>query len=113
MHKFGIVGTFFGIRRLRDIVLPRRLDGGDVALHYFNVYNGREFLDHIGSDLPDLDAVRTEAVKTAAELLRGECKDLWSGSDWKMIVTNEGGHQVLTLRFSANDMGGETHPPRG
>ncbi len=74
-----------------------------MALHYFNVYNGRDFLDNVGSDLPDLDAVRTEAVKTASELLRSDCRDLWSGSDWKMIVTDESGQQVLMLRFSANE----------
>lgn len=47
--------------------------------------------------------MRIEAVKNAAELLRGECKDLWSGNDWKMIVTDESGDQVLMLRFSANE----------
>lgn len=77
-----------------------------MALHYFNVYNGRDFLDHIGSELPDLDAVRNEALRTAGELLRGECRDLWSGSDWKLVVTDEGGQEVLTLRFSATSAPG-------
>lgn len=84
-----------------------------MALHYFNVYNGRDFLDDVGSDLPDLDAVRTEAVKTAADLLRGECKDLWSGSDWKMIVTNESGQEVLMLRFSASEADGSARAATG
>ena len=72
-----------------------------MALHFFHVHNGREFVDTVGSDLPDLAAVRREAQTSAAELLRGRCPGLWSGGDWRMVVTDAGGHEVLTLRFCA------------
>ena len=59
-----------------------------------------------GAELPNLSAVRTEALKASGEMLRdnkGEA-EFWSGHDWMMNVQDEAGRPVLTLRFS-----GELH----
>ena len=74
--------------------------------YFFNVYDGFQLIDDTGTELPDLQSVREEAVKTAGALLReGGHVDLWSGEEWKMVVVDEKGLEVLTLRFSASQPG--------
>ncbi len=84
--------------------------------YFFNVYDSTDIKDDVGSDLPSMDAVRREAVRTAGELLRdGGSVDLWSGEEWKMIVTDEAGDEVLALRRSpeASAEGGTPGHERG
>jgi len=74
-----------------------------VPRYFFNVYDHTVILDDIGSDLPDLEAVRREAVRSSTELLRNsDVAHLWSGKEWRMVVVDEHGAEVLTLRFSAS-----------
>lgn len=74
--------------------------------YFFHVHDGRDIPDTEGSEISSLDRVRYEAVRTAGELLReGGRSDLWSGEQWKMVVTDENGLEVLTLTFSASQPG--------
>ena len=70
--------------------------------YFFNVRDGREVPDEVGTELPDMEAVRLQALATSGEMLResGE-NQFWSGTDWSMHVLDENGREVLTLRFSA------------
>ena len=70
--------------------------------YYFHVRDGRDLPDTEGSELPDLHAVRLEALRASGEMLRGNkgAAEFWSGDDWTMTVVDEDGRSVLTLRFS-------------
>ncbi len=69
---------------------------------FFNIHDSRDMPDRDGVDLPDLKAVRAEAVKTAGEMLR-DIDGALTGEEWIMEVTDEAGWLVLTLRFSATE----------
>ena len=70
--------------------------------YFFHVRDGQDLTDTEGSELPDLKAVRTEALQASGEMLRGIKgeADFWSGHDWIMNVEDEASRPVLTLRFS-------------
>ena len=70
--------------------------------YFFNVHDGRDYPDDEGTELPDLAAVRAEALRSSGEMLRDNngTAEFWSGDDWTMNVTDEAGKTVLTLRFS-------------
>jgi hypothetical protein len=81
-----------------------------MPLHFFNIDDGRGIVDDVGADIPDLTALRREALQTAGELLRdGGGGHLWSGHEWKMVVTDGQGREVLVLRFSAEERGSTRH----
>ena len=69
---------------------------------FFHVRDGKDLPDTEGTELPNLAAVRTEALKASGEMLRDSKgrAEFWSGDDWTMNVTDETGQPVLTLRFS-------------
>jgi hypothetical protein len=70
--------------------------------YFFHVQDGQYYPDETGTELPDLAAVRDEAIGVTAELLRGAGRaEFWTGEDWSLHVTDDAGGDVLTLRFSA------------
>lgn len=70
--------------------------------YFFNVHDGVDIEDDVGSEFDSLDAVRLEALRTAGELLKfGGRADLWSGHEWRLVVKDEAGNRVLTLKFAA------------
>ena len=75
--------------------------------YYFHIEDDRIEIDHIGVELPDLNAAREEAVSAAGQILRnGAAKVLWGGKPWRMWVTrspfaNE--KPLFVLRFSAEE----------
>jgi hypothetical protein len=73
--------------------------------YFFNVHDSRDYPDNEGMELPDLAAVRAEAIRSSGEMLREskDVADFWSGDDWTMNVTDEAGKTVLTLRFSGTE----------
>ena len=73
--------------------------------YFFNVHDGRDYPDDQGTELPDLAAVRAEALRSSGEMLRDSkgAGDFWSGDDWTMNVTDEAGKTMLTLRFSGTE----------
>ena len=74
---------------------------------YFHIHDDLTRIDHVGAELPDLQAARDEAVGAAGQILRdGAAKNLWSGKPWRMWVTqspfaNE--KPLFVLRFSATE----------
>ena len=68
---------------------------------FFHVFDGQDMLDDVGTELPDIAAVRREALATAGQILQEEDDAFWSGEDWRMHVVDEAGQEVLTLRFRA------------
>ncbi len=80
-----------------------------VPRFYFQIEDGKKIEDHDGTELPDLQSVRVEAVALAGALLKDHAPT-WDGSDWKMTVTDEAGRPVFKLCFSAETLGTKAHP---
>ena len=77
-----------------------------MARYFFNVHDGRDIVDDEGSELASLAEVREEALRATVDLLRDVVTDnLWSGHEWRMVVVDSAGLEVLTLRFSASQPG--------
>jgi len=78
-----------------------------MSRYYFHIEDDRTEIDHIGVELPDLEAARQEAVRAAGEILRdGSGKTLWSGKPWRMWVTQSplpAEKTLFSLRFSARE----------
>jgi hypothetical protein len=73
-----------------------------VPRFYFDVHDGVDIIDVVGSDLAGLDEARDEAVRATSELLRGaQLAELWTGQPWRMVVLDAGRTELFTLRFSA------------
>jgi hypothetical protein len=73
--------------------------------YFFHIIDGRDIIDHDGTELPGLRQVRAEAIRTAGAILRDEGDKFWNGEEWHMNVTDASGRSVLTLRFSAEARG--------
>ena len=70
--------------------------------YFFHVLDGRALLDREGTELPNLASARSEAVRTAGEIL-SEMDGSWTGTAWRMSVADEEGIVLLTLDFMATD----------
>jgi hypothetical protein len=72
-----------------------------VQRYFFNFHDGVHFTDDIGSEHPDIESARAEAVESLAERMVG---NLLKGKDvtaWLMNVTDEAGLTVLIVNVSA------------
>jgi hypothetical protein len=69
--------------------------------YFFNVIDGQEYPDKVGTLLTSRDQVRVEAVRAAGEMLRDNGISFWNGTEWRMNVTDEAGATVCTLHFTA------------
>jgi hypothetical protein len=68
--------------------------------YFFNIKDGLDRLNPIGTDLPDLDAVREEAMAASSEAIRQLGLSFWSHRDqWQMEVTDAAGKVVMRLEF--------------
>jgi len=69
--------------------------------YFFNVHDGVSIADTVGSEHPDIDSARSEAVETIAERLRGTMLAKADVSAWLMNVVDESGFTVIVLSFTA------------
>jgi len=74
-----------------------------MSRYFFHVIDGSSELDSEGTELPDMVAVRSEAVRTAGEMLASEDADLFRDHPWQMSVVDESGATVLSLSFEAKE----------
>ncbi|NKM22464.1 hypothetical protein GFM01_32885 [Rhizobium laguerreae] len=72
-----------------------------MARYFFNLHDGISIPDPVGSEHPDLQSARVEAVETIAERLRGALLKKADVSAWLMNVTDEQGVTVIVLSFTA------------
>lgn len=78
--------------------------------YHFNVEDGRSTPDPEGTELPDLESARREAVRLAGRLLDDDPAQFWSHGLWRVVVTDDAGRTLFTLDFRARD--GESAPDR-
>jgi hypothetical protein len=72
-----------------------------MARYFFNLHDGIHLADNVGSEHPDLQSARSEAVETIAERLKGSMLAETDVLGWIMNVTDEDGFTVIVLSFSA------------
>ena len=65
--------------------------------YHFHTADGRRWSDTEGSDLPDAQAARVEAVGFASEMLRGKADELWRDGEWRVEVTDEQNALLCTV----------------
>ena len=75
-----------------------------MARYFFHILKGEFASDEVGSEQPNMDAVRQEAISSAGQMLSTGDQS-WSGEAWQMVVTDEVGAIVYGLRFSADRHG--------
>ena len=68
---------------------------------YFDVFDGKAYPDRDGLDLPDLAAVRREAVRASGEMIKDHA-DFWDGKVWTMQVKDESGSIICKMQFVAD-----------
>jgi hypothetical protein len=71
--------------------------------YFFHVYDGSSDRDEEGTELPDVYAAQNEAIRLSGELLREIGGKFWDGTVWSLEVTDEAGHILFILRFSAEE----------
>ncbi|MDB5704411.1 MAG: hypothetical protein JWN66_1527 [Sphingomonas bacterium] len=71
--------------------------------YYFHVTDDEERRDEQGTSLADLAAARLESLRFAGALLSElEGRNIWSGKDWSMRVSDSDDLTLFTLVFSAH-----------
>jgi hypothetical protein len=76
-----------------------------MALYFFNIYHGHPDLDAVGEELPDRNAVWSEATVTAGQMLQALAGKLQPGVDWRMEVTDEFSKPLYAIHVSAKHFG--------
>lgn len=71
--------------------------------YHYNVYDGINIIDHDGIELQDLNQARVEALRYAAGIIHDEARKKRLGNEWRLEVTDEGGHPLPT-RSSDNGL---------
>lgn len=70
--------------------------------YFFNIRDGADIPDTVGSELPDLASVRREAVEVTTEIVKGRLLANSDTAAWIVQVTDEAGITVMVLSLSAS-----------
>ena len=68
---------------------------------YFHVRDGADIHDDVGTELPDIDAARNQAIASSAEMIGDHGRKFRLAEFWQMTVTDENGRELLELSFTA------------
>jgi hypothetical protein len=72
-----------------------------MSRYFFHVFNGVDTLDTEGTEFPNVDEVREEAVRLSGAILKDLGSCFWESCDWQLRVTDEKGEKVCALTFRA------------
>ncbi|TXM91272.1 hypothetical protein [Methylobacterium sp. WL116] len=70
---------------------------------HFNIYDGEDYLDKDGFELPSWEQARHEAIRLAGEIFQHTAGKISLGEDWRMEVTDEKGLILFRLDFTVLD----------
>lgn len=68
---------------------------------HFHQADGVRHPDDEGTELPDLDAARREALLVMADAARGNIGEFWKEGFWRVSVTDESGALMFALELTA------------
>lgn len=69
--------------------------------YFFHFHDGHTLPDQEGTELPDFDAARAEAVRVAADAFTRQAETLWSDGEWSLQVTDAAGMTLFALYMTA------------
>ena len=69
---------------------------------YFHVRDGADIRDEVGTELPDIDAARNQAIASSSEMIWDLGRKFRLAEVWQMTVTDENGQELFELSFTAN-----------
>ena len=69
--------------------------------YFFDIVDGEDLPDFIGSEWPDIEAARVEAVRYSAEVLKEMPDRFWNAEKWTMTVSTAEKIPQFTLKFIA------------
>ena len=72
--------------------------------YFFDIVDGQDLPDLVGSDWPDLRAARVEAVRYSAEVLKEMPERFWNAEAWTMTVSTAEKIPQFTLKFVAETL---------
>lgn len=67
--------------------------------YHFNVYDGVRLRDDEGTELPDWQAARLEAIRRAGDILKDDAQRIAVGEDWRIEVTDSTGLILFQMAF--------------
>lgn len=68
--------------------------------YFFDIHDGVDIIDEVGTELPSFAAVRDTAVRASGEAIKDLGIKFWDSRDWRLEVQDEQDKVVLTLNFS-------------
>jgi len=71
--------------------------------YYFSCEGAQSFVDEDGTELPDIDAARLQAVENAAEIMKDNPESFALHGVWRMTVT-EGGRSRILLSIRVDNL---------
>ena len=66
---------------------------------HFNIHDGVSLIDTEGTELPDWQAARLEAIRRAGEVLQNDAQRVAIGEDWRIEVTDHTGLILFQMAF--------------
>lgn len=75
-----------------------------MALYFFNVFPDGSDPDSEGTECPDIYIAQSQAIRMAGEIMTDLGRRFWSGSQWRLEVSNRQGQTVFIVRFSAEEV---------
>jgi hypothetical protein len=67
--------------------------------YFFHVHDGCSLLDTEGTELPDWQAARLEAISLAGDILKQDAQRIALGEDWRIEVTDHTGLVLFQMTF--------------
>ena len=77
--------------------------------YHFHVHDGRAFPDEDGTELPDIDTARSQAIRLMGQMLTDSPETFWNGEEWHLDVSDERGLTLFSLMFLAIDGAAPRH----
>ena len=71
-----------------------------MSRYHFNLHDHRFVPDPEGSELPNLEMAKRQAIKLAASILSVRPEEFLESSEWRVEVTNSAGVLLFTVGLS-------------
>jgi len=96
----AISGDFVDLTCAKDIRCTKV--NGEVPRYHFNLHDHRYVPDPEGSDLPNLEHAKRQAIKLAAAILLNCPDEFLSSKEWRVEVTDPSGVLHFTVGLAVS-----------
>lgn len=67
--------------------------------YHFNIHDGHSEIDRDGTELPDIQTARSEALQLAGTIISDAGRRVEFGEDWRVEVTDDSGLVLFRMDF--------------